>query len=223
MQSCIPQITGEGNKIIGYVNGEGHEFSSGEGIAGFREIIIEGNNNTLEFGELIGAHDNIVHVSGDGHHLKMGSSFRFFNNFIYFSSKGASLVIGKNTSMRDTSIGLDYKSHIKIGKECMIAEATIRATDFHSIIDVKTGEILNTPTEPLCIGDRVWLAERCRLLKNASVARGCIVGAEAVVTKKFTEENCIIAGNPAKIIKTGVTWDRAIIPDYIKSGPWQYT
>lgn len=32
------------------------------------------------------------------------------------------------------------------------------------------------------------------------IANGCIIGANAVVTKDFREENSIIAGCPAKVI-----------------------
>lgn len=37
-----------------------------------------------------------------------------------------------------------------------------------------------------------------------------IVGAETVVKGKFPN-NCVIAGNPAKIVKKDVTWDRSDI------------
>lgn len=58
--------------------------------------------------------------------------------------------------------------------------------------------------------------------KNAEIADGCIVGAETVVAKVFDEPDCAIAGNPAKIVKRGITWDRATISEYMDRGPWTY-
>ena len=46
------------------------------------------------------------------------------------------------------------------------------------------------------------------LLKNTQVADNSIIGAASVVTKKFNDSNVIIAGNPAKVIKGDITWER---------------
>ena len=39
-----------------------------------------------------------------------------------------------------------------------------------------------------------------QILKGTQLGDGCVVGAGAVVSGKF-EENCVIAGNPAKVIR----------------------
>ena len=64
--------------------------------------------------------------------------------------------------------------------------------------------------------------ERARILKNAFVADGCIVGAESVVATQFYEKNCVIVGNPAKIVRHNTTWDRQNYLDYISKGPFIY-
>jgi len=46
------------------------------------------------------------------------------------------------------------------------------------------------------------------IFKGAKVSDNSIVGANSVINKKFVEENVVIAGNPAKIIKRGVNWDK---------------
>ena len=45
-------------------------------------------------------------------------------------------------------------------------------------------------------------------MKGAKIPNNCIVGANSLVNKEFFEENCLIAGTPAKIIKKGVNWSR---------------
>lgn len=37
-------------------------------------------------------------------------------------------------------------------------------------------------------------------------APNSVVGHSTVVAKKFTDKNVVIAGNPAKIIKTDINW-----------------
>jgi len=36
----------------------------------------------------------------------------------------------------------------------------------------------------------------------------------SVVTKPFEESNIILAGNPAKIVKRNINWDRRLIDTY---------
>lgn len=50
------------------------------------------------------------------------------------------------------------------------------------------------------IKKNVWIGEGVAILPNVTIGENCIVGANSVVTKSFPA-NCIIAGNPAKIIK----------------------
>ena len=50
------------------------------------------------------------------------------------------------------------------------------------------------------IGDNCWLDSKVTFLDGSKVGNGCIVAAGSVVTKSF-EDNVIIAGVPAKIIK----------------------
>jgi len=56
-------------------------------------------------------------------------------------------------------------------------------------------------SEPIVIGDNVWIGVNVTILPGVKIGNNCIVGAGSVVTKSFIEDNLIIAGNPAKKIK----------------------
>lgn len=50
------------------------------------------------------------------------------------------------------------------------------------------------------IEDDVWIASGVRVLDGVTIKRGCVIGANSVVTKN-TEEYGIYVGVPAKLIK----------------------
>ena len=55
---------------------------------------------------------------------------------------------------------------------------------------------------PVRIGDNCWLGANVTILPGVELGPHTIVGAGSIVTKPFCEGNCVIAGVPAKIIKT---------------------
>ena len=50
------------------------------------------------------------------------------------------------------------------------------------------------------IGKNCFIGCNSIILKGTVLGDGCVVGAGAVVCGKF-EDNCVIAGNPARVIK----------------------
>ncbi len=57
--------------------------------------------------------------------------------------------------------------------------------------------------KPVSIGDFTWVGERSRICKGVSIGKNCVIAAHSVVTKDVPD-NCIAAGNPAKIVKTNI-------------------
>jgi len=96
-----------------------------------------------------------------------------------------------------------------VGKDCMFsADILIRTGEVpHLIFNRDTGEYLDTNSH-IRIGNHCWVGEGVTILKNASIARHSIVGAKSVLTKSFTTEHALIAGNPAKIRKENISWAR---------------
>jgi acetyltransferase-like isoleucine patch superfamily enzyme len=58
------------------------------------------------------------------------------------------------------------------------------------------------PGEPIEIGDDVWVGANCTILKGARIGSGCIVAAGAVVPAGSYPDRSVIAGNPARVVKT---------------------
>lgn len=55
--------------------------------------------------------------------------------------------------------------------------------------------------KPIIIGDYCWLGRGVNITSGVVLGTRTIVGTGSVVTKSFPEGYCIIAGNPAKIVK----------------------
>lgn len=62
--------------------------------------------------------------------------------------------------------------------------------------------------ENIIVGNNVLVCKNVTFMKNTKVPNGCIVAQGSIVTKKFDKENSVIAGNPAKIVKENIYWDR---------------
>ena len=56
---------------------------------------------------------------------------------------------------------------------------------------------------PIIIGENCWIGANVRICKGVTIGDNSIVAACSVVTKDIPA-NCIAAGNPAKIVKTGI-------------------
>lgn len=51
------------------------------------------------------------------------------------------------------------------------------------------------------IGDKCWIGMNSVILPGVVLGDNTIVGAGSVVTKSFENGHCVVAGNPAKLIK----------------------
>ena len=68
----------------------------------------------------------------------------------------------------------------------------------HDINDVARTQLSE---EKVSIGDNVWIGANAIILPGVAIGNNCIIGAGSVVTKSFPS-NCIIVGNPAKILSS---------------------
>ena len=69
------------------------------------------------------------------------------------------------------------------------------------------GSLESSADSLLKFGNDVWIGIRVTVLYNTLIGDGSIIGAESLVKSKIPN-NCIAAGNPAKVIKKNVTWCR---------------
>lgn len=131
------------------------------------------------------------------------------NNVVFdMCGKNSKIIIGDNLFFGSGYVTLLDNSSLTIGDDCLFSsELSIRTGDGHKIYDLNKNEQI-PDCGNIIIGDRVWIGLGATLLKNAGIASDSIVGTSSVVAKKFSETNIAIAGNPARIIKTNIAWEK---------------
>jgi acetyltransferase-like isoleucine patch superfamily enzyme len=126
----------------------------------------------------------------------------FIARNVYFLGK---VSIGEGSSISNNCFLNGSKAGIFIGKKVMIAPNCVLVAFDHGFHNLET-PMINQPYEdaPIFISDDVWIAANCTITKGVRLGRGCIVGANSVVTRDI-EPYAIVGGVPAKSIGTRKT------------------
>ncbi|KPG70499.1 chorismate mutase [Enterococcus sp. RIT-PI-f] len=112
---------------------------------------------------------------------------------------GYNISVGKNFYANYDCILLDV-CPITIGDNCMLAPNVRLFTATHPLHPVKRNSGLELGA-PIVIGDNVWIGGAATIVPGVRLGNNVVVGAGSVVTKSFPD-NVVIAGNPARVIKT---------------------
>ena len=224
-----------GNQIK--IEGEGSllSFEGNEGYLRYGKVVVDGQNNNIRIGNastltggcsfrIIGNNNTVkigqnssllgfsIYILGNNNHITIGNNVSVVLTSLHIEESENSVVIGNCTTFhgRDNSIielALDEGTSIKIGEDCMISnDVCFRSSDSHSILN-ENGERIN-PAGDIVISNHVWIGMRSLILKNTVISANCIIGAGSICNKDYKKDNCLIAGNPAKIIKEKVNWSR---------------
>lgn len=164
-----------------------------------------------------------VHKSTQIH---LGTNIKIVGCTITSDTKNDKIFIDDNTILRDVKIEPRDNSSIIIGKDCMIGHnsylvakestklsigddcglsrnLTIMTSDGHPIY--KDGKLTNS-AQDIKVENHIWIAENVSILKGVTIQSGSVIGMNSTVVKNVPN-NAISAGNPAKIVKEGITWE----------------
>lgn len=126
-----------------------------------------------------------------------------------FGSGSQQVIFGANVEIGDY-VHIAAVRRVVLGDNCLLASKVYISDHDHGAYK---GEFQTSPemlqrSRPLSvadvvIGDNVWIGENVVVLKGVNIGSNSVIAAGAVVTRDVPA-NCIVAGNPAVIIKR---WD----------------
>ncbi len=114
-----------------------------------------------------------------------GVIFLLYNSFIPYTCE-----IGSGTTFAYKGMGVVIHSNAVIGKNCIIAQ------------QVTVGGRSKKKKVPV-IGNNVYIGAGAKVLGDITIGDDVVIGAGAIVLKSV-DNNCAVAGVPAKVIKTGI-------------------
>jgi acetyltransferase-like isoleucine patch superfamily enzyme len=138
-------------------------------------------NNVCIYGKL---------ESQNGGKILFGDNTRLGKNSIVRSVN--SIVIGSYTAISDHVIITDNNNHP--------TDPVFRRKMKFDVQDGYMRKWKHSDNAPIVIGENVWIGEYARIQKGVNIGDNSIIAANSVVTKNVPA-NCIVGGNPAKILK----------------------
>jgi len=142
-----------------------------------------------------------VLVIRNGARLEVKGNFKIYSGAKIFINKDALLILGNGYI--NNHLTLHCYEKIIIGEDVAIADnVIIRDSDNH----VVTSNPNPVKTQPVYIGNHVWIGMNAMILKGVTIGDGAIIAAGSVVTHDIPSA-CLAAGVPARIVKENVKWE----------------
>ena len=173
-------------------------------------FVIQGDHNTILIGDCSQLNNVNVFIQGSNNKIVIANYVKFSKGSeLWIEGDNCLLQIGEYTSFENAHLAVtENNSKIIIGEDCMFAyDIDVRTGDSHSIIDEITKKRTNY-AKNVVIGNHVWIASHCSILKGVTINDNCVIATRSTVTKSFAEKGLLIGGCPAKMLKNNINWDR---------------
>jgi acetyltransferase-like isoleucine patch superfamily enzyme len=107
---------------------------------------------------------------------------------------GAKTVMGQECT-------ISAYQHVKIGRECVIADRVMFIDFDHGVVEVERPiRLQGIYKRDVDVGNNVWIGYGACILRGVTVGDNAIIGTNSVVTKDVPP-NAVVAGLPAKVIR----------------------
>lgn len=190
------RILGNNNQVIN----DGHVNNS--------KFDIVGNNNKIVIKKASSINNVLFFIRGDNHLIEIDQNCYIGGGDFWIEDNNCAIIIHSGTTIESAHLAVtEPHSKIEIHDDCMLAKnIEIRTGDSHCIIDNNTGQKIN-PAKNVILLSHVWVGAHVKILKGVTINSNSVIGTSSVVTNSIPG-NCIAAGIPAKVIKTGINWKR---------------
>jgi acetyltransferase-like isoleucine patch superfamily enzyme len=110
----------------------------------------------------------------------------------------ATITIGNHCFLNGTRFGC--KTGIEIGDDCILAEARIMDTNFHSTRSDRWNPEAPVTTKSVRIERNVWIAADVAILPGTTVGENCVIGIGSICSGTYPKDS-LITGNPARVVR----------------------
>jgi acetyltransferase-like isoleucine patch superfamily enzyme len=108
---------------------------------------------------------------------------------------GAKSVLGQECT-------ISAYQHVSIGRECVIADRVMMIDFDHGVVDVERPiRLQGIYKRDVRVGNNVWIGYGACILRGVTIGDNAVIGTNAVVTRDVPE-NAVVAGVPARVIRT---------------------
>lgn len=120
------------------------------------------------------------------------------------AADNGTLIFGKGFTANN-NLYISCNDRIEFGDNVMLGwEVKVRDSDNHTIIH---GGEAKRNHAAVKIGNKVWIASYCDILKGTEIGDDSVLGYRSLLTKAFPESHCLLAGAPAKLIANDIEWE----------------
>lgn len=154
------------------------------------------NDITIDKKAELGKH--VLLDTGRGGNMIIGRSY--FGDYVKLHTAGGILMIGNNVTIGAYGF-VNAAGNVTVGDNVLCADKVNIVAENHGYADINT-PIRNQPCTPgeIVIGEGSWLGINVTVLAGTTIGKNSVVGANSVVKGHF-DDYCVIAGNPARVVK----------------------
>ena len=166
-----------------------------------------GGGNIIDIAKTANLNNVRIDISGHDNKLTISEGVCFSEGgYIRIQDNNNRVIIGKNTKIINAFFSsADKGTTIEVGEDCLFSDDIIvRSSDSHSIVNLDSVRINNG--DNVIIGNHVWICNGVRIMKGSKIGDNCVIGSNSLLSGQSFEQNVLVAGVPAKIVKDGINW-----------------
>ena len=166
-------------------------------------ILTNDSSARITIGDNCSFHGATLAIEGKGH-IEVGNDCSFAtyagssNKLVIVPDSKARITIGDYCSFNGVTILAN--NSIEFQRQCLVSDALIIDTDFHSVEINRLAPSVKPKTKPVYVDENAWIGSRSVVLKGVSIGKNSVIGLGTIV-RQSVPDNVVVIGNPQKIVK----------------------